>query len=559
MVTFLCARRLDRFAILCFLIIICALKPLAAQGGFTNTFYEVTGDDSCFIGELANFNKTTEYQISKKFNLTIKILCVPSNLFAASAKEQTNFLVPLIETGIEQLDNQKFEREMRTRLMAARILPEYCNENPQICYSSQRAFERTGLAFRDSHSLPLLKNGKSSFSDVVNDIRANDQADLIRLVQYNLKFQNFPLVADGAFGTRTRSALEQVFKKALKESKTSNSDMELWKFQISEIIFPNFFKTKQRSVEDNGSDVKASQDYDLQIDQNTPNSKALMTANAIIRTQNAEIANLQTQISSLKATNAVLVQTIESLSALDQPNNTEEFHRLEQEVAAIREQYKRAQEIIMALQGENQRLTAKVERANSLSKDLTKRLETVKTELTELFRLSSSIETDAASKVSSKIVGNNTRSENLPEFITSISTDYLSGFEEGDAVSCYIAVRIIGSKRLDEQTSSIEQKITLYMENYGGKARLTDAGTLPQRTFTWKDAMLQFLHTEPRGQKNSCKVTLNRIPIVKNDYNQRSERELLNKPIAIISEDGSIKIMNAPVTNGSKINPLKFP
>lgn len=559
MVTFLCVQRLGRFTVFLIFTIVCAVKSVAAQGGFTDTFYEVTGDNSCFIGELANFNKTTEYQLSKKLNLTVKILCVPSNLFAVSTKERTNFLIPLIETGIEQFDNKKFEREMRTRLMASRILPEYCNKNPQICYSSQRAFERTGLASSASNSLPLLKNSKSSFNDVVNDIRANDQADLIRLIQYNLRFQNLPLIADGAFGVKTRRALEQLFEKALKESKINNSDKELWKFQISEIVFPNFFNAKQSSLVNDDSDTEVPANYKLEVKQKPSMSKGLINANAIIRTQNTEIEVLQTQISSLKATNAVLVKTIESLSALDQPNNTEELFRLEQEVVAIREQYKRAQEIITALQGENQLLLAKAERANSLSKDLTKRLETVQTELTELFRLSSSIEADAASKVSSQIIENNTQSENPPEFITSISTDYLSGFEEGDAVSCYIAVRISGSQRVDEQTSSIEGKINLFMENYGDKARLTDAGTLPQQTFTWKGAVLQFLHTEPRGRKNSCTVTLNRIPIVKNDYYQRSERELLNKPIAIISADGSIKIMNAPVTNGAKINLLKFP
>ena len=559
MVTFVCVRRLGRITVFCLLTIICSVKSVVAQGGFTNTFYEVAGDDSCFIGELANFNKTTEYQISKKLNLTVKILCVPSNLFAVSTKEQTNFLIPLIETGIEQLDNKKFEREMRTRLMAAQILPEYCNKNPQICYLSQRAFERTGLDFRDANSLPLLINSKSSFDDVVNAIKANDQADLIRLVQYNLKFQKLPIVADGAFGTRTRWALEQMFKKAFKESKTSNSDMELWKFQISEIVFPNFFKTKQSSLKDNALDAEVAVNYEVEEDQNTSKTKELINANAIIRTQNAEIANLQTQISSLKATNSVLVQTIESLSALDQPNNTEELVRLEQEVFAVTEKYKRSQEIITALQGENQILLAKVERANSLSKKLTNRLEIFQGELTELFQLSSSIEINAASKGRSEITEENTHSENLTEFITSISTDYLLGFEEGDAFSCYVAVRILGSQRVDEQTSSIERKITLYMEKFGDEARLTDAGTLPQRKFTWKGAMLQFLHTAPRGEKNSCKVTLNRIPIITNDDYTRGERYSINKPIAVVSKDGSIKIINAPVTNRKKINPLKFP
>ena len=111
MVTFVCVRRLGRITVFCLLTIICSVKSVVAQGGFTNTFYEVAGDDGCFIGELANFNKTTEYQISKKLNLTVKILCVPSNLFAVSTKEQTNFLIPLIETGIEQLDKKSLKEK----------------------------------------------------------------------------------------------------------------------------------------------------------------------------------------------------------------------------------------------------------------------------------------------------------------------------------------------------------------------------------------------------------------------------------------------------------------
>ena len=134
--------------------------------------------------------------------------------------------------------------------------------------------------------------------------------------------------------------------------------------------------------------------------------------------------------------------------------------------------------------------------------------------------------------------------EKQNDFIKSIVSTQLEGFNEEDTYSCYIGLSL-----LDEAQSDIEKEasnlniIPLYLEATRGTGVLSDGRTIKPNSIEWKKRYFRLVDVQKDIVANSCLITSdNLIPIVEqnNDPNDLA-------PVAIIARDGSVTLKNLPV------------
>lgn len=134
--------------------------------------------------------------------------------------------------------------------------------------------------------------------------------------------------------------------------------------------------------------------------------------------------------------------------------------------------------------------------------------------------------------------------EKQNDFIKSIVSTHLEGFNEEDTYSCYVGLSLLAESQsnIEEEASNLNI-IPLYLEASQGTGVLSDGRTIKPSSIEWKGRYFRLVENQKDIVVNSCLITSdNLIPIVEQNDDPNDLA-----PIAIISRDGSITLKNLPV------------
>ena len=534
-------------------------------------FYEVITDGeapfrNCMSGEISNEIKAIETSLNGRYSgSTFGIVCLPKWYIVDDPSKKTVVLVPY------SLGDMITSYDVRLTMNDLLFKLPKCSEDLQTCIEPA-AFEHPAYEYNDVNVFPNFTQDSYDFESFLGELTSPAlpspmRIQIVKLIQANLTPEDYipNTWVDGAIGARTRKILKQFFDGL----KTQYPDAV-----PRDVLFTNLFPKLVQLVPDqklpsplklNNTETEVDQSRDSEITQ--PQLEVLDLRKQLEEQQELFVSlkeSHEKEISSLKATNAVLLSTIEALSNLKPPENAGKLARLEQELDELTKKYEGSQKIASALLIENQLLLDQSKKVDAVSKKIANRLTKLEAELRELQNLNSSVELKLQSDIDPSRLPDDKQFEKIPDFIKSVTSTRLLGFNEVDTNSCWV-----GLKLLDEENRDTGTTIDLWMQvlDVDGRieAKLTDFDTVAAKQIPWRNRKIQLIDLKPNGQKNSCHVSPEPIQIVALGDYKRIEQLAPNKPIATIAFEGEIQIFNAPVMPSKKRqttkpqNPLKFP
>ena len=511
-----------------------------------------------------------------KFNL----ICIPKWYLIDENDKSKVLLIPY--TSGQKIDPTILDYRITNAL---KDLIQSCSETEEICIDTDRKeskrqyFVQKAYLINSTKRLTYFKRQLSDANSFYEELKALRLPALTKLIQVRLNSLGYnPGPIDGAPGDFTSSALNQWFDDA------SNSESNAHANLFVELMKPVFL-----DIQEDASHADASEDAQGTVSKppaepaaaaaNGESSKDATQGKISNDVDNHETATVEDEV-KLRTHDAAqnLNLQIELQTLKDQHRELENLLQEQQDLYLRAENEKNtlllqlqsvAQEPISVFWSNKVQKELRIIGENPLKKEVELKIsESLFSELSCILTASNSLEQqyeenlkrNRCFRVTLKEYDEDTDSnrtydavnkvltipvlEKQSDVIRTISVEGLENFEDKDAPSCYVGLKLNNEENANDVDASKDKIIQLFLTVSGDEQspiiQLTDAGMVAKEKYQWENSTFELVDLTPEGETSSCLIsTGDTIPIIKKVENPKD-----NAQVALVYRNGDVVLKN---------------